>query len=136
MLADKMNLIKRLLSVGVVLLFASICVAQTDCAENASAEEFSRQLLGDWVKCAPDFWPRPVTNRVLLIERISFRENGETEWKTAATNTTGRYSVEFARPPSTGAVTLVRITLTTQDGQSNTFTRVNFGEDNRFPRSQ
>lgn len=46
---------------------------------------------------------------------------------------TGRYEVEFERPPGPGAVTYARIGLTATDGHRLTLRRVNFGQDNRFP---
>jgi hypothetical protein len=55
------------------------------------------------------------------------------EWKEAALRKTGRYSVEFEKPPARGVLTFARISLTADDGHRNTWTRVNFGQDNRFP---
>jgi len=128
-----MNMRKYLSTIGVILILGSVCLAQERLVENTTAEQFGKQLLGDWIKCAPDHSPRGETNGVFLIQRISFRTNDVVMWQETATNKTGRYRLEFERPPEDWKITFARITVTTIEGDSNTLTRVNFGPDNRFP---
>ena len=125
----------KLQLIGILACVSSaICFAAVHFAESGDENKFARQLHGEWVKCAPDYYPQPrVTNGIFLVEAITFRTNGVAEWMKSAVRKTGRYSVKFERPPARGASTFGRISLTAEDGQSNTWTRVNFGQDNRFP---
>jgi len=126
---------KRQLITILMCVAVGVCIGQ-QLADDADKNEFERQLLGEWVKCASDNPHRGVTNGAFLVEAINFMTNGVVEWNETAFNKTGRYSVEFERPPGHGAVTLARINLTTADGHSNTLTRVNFGNDSRFVQGE
>ncbi len=96
---------------------SAICFAAVHFAESGDENAFARQLHGEWVRCAPDYYPQPrVTNGIFLFEAVTFRTNGVAEWKKSAVRGTGRYSVKFERPPARGASTFARISLTAEDG--------------------
>ena len=128
--------IKRIILIIWGLALPLAATAQNALVSDADDALFAHQLIGDWVKCAPDYTPQPTTNTPCLIHRISFKQDGIAMWSSSTTNITGQYVVAFERPPGRGAVTLARITLLSQNGQSNTFSRVNFGLDNRLPDDQ
>lgn len=127
---------KRRIIVIVLWVSAAVCLGQQQLADDADEAQFRRQLFGEWVKCAPHSPHRGVTNGVLLVEAICFKPNGSADWKETAGPKTGRYLVEFERPPARGAVTYTRIILTATNGHRDTLTRVNIGEDNRFPQGE